>query len=79
MQTMEIASILQSSFGQITIITRRRLIESLGAAVFLAPFALAGTPEFLETEDNQEGPYYKKGAPKRWSLGTTECPVRLLS
>lgn len=57
---------------QITIITRRRLIESLGAAVFLAPYALGGTPEFLETEDNQEGPFYKAGAPKRWSLADRE-------
>lgn len=57
------------SLGQITILTRRRLIESLGAAVFLAPGALCGTPEFIETEDNQEGPFYKAGAPKRWSLG----------
>jgi protocatechuate 3,4-dioxygenase beta subunit len=66
---MESDTILKPSLGQITIITRRRLIESLGAAVCLAPFALAaGTPEFIETEDNQEGPYYKAGAPKRWAL-----------
>jgi protocatechuate 3,4-dioxygenase beta subunit len=65
---MESDTIRKPSLGQITIITRRRLIESLGAAVCLAPFALAGTPEFIETEDNQEGPYYKAGAPKRWAL-----------
>jgi protocatechuate 3,4-dioxygenase beta subunit len=65
---MESETIRKPSLGQITIITRRRLIESLGAAVCFAPFALAGTPEFLETEDNQEGPYYKAGAPKRWAF-----------
>jgi protocatechuate 3,4-dioxygenase beta subunit len=58
----------------ITLITRRRLIESLGAAVFLAPCALSGTPEFIETEDNQEGPFYKAGAPKRWSLADNNMP-----
>ena len=68
---MDPVAIHKPTFSQITILTRRRLIETLGAAVCLAPFALAGTPEFLETEDNQEGPYYKKGAPKRWSLADT--------
>ena len=37
--------------------------------MFLAPCALSGTPEFIETEDNQEGPFYKAGAPQRASLG----------
>jgi len=63
-----------STPGQITIVTRRRLIESLGAAVFLAPAILAGTPEFIETEDNQEGPFYKAGAPKRGSLADNNMP-----
>jgi catechol 1,2-dioxygenase len=66
---MEGNMIHRPTSDQITIITRRRLIESLGAAVFLAPCALSGTPEFIETEDNQEGPFYKAGAPQRASLG----------
>src|SRR5437870_12669936 len=68
-QSLGMSNIQTPTLGQITILTRRRLIESLGAAVFLAPCALCGTPEFIETEDNQEGPFYKAGAPKRWSLG----------
>ena len=71
---MEKGRVVEPSLGQITVITRRRLIESLGAAVFLAPFALAGTSSFVETEDNQESPYYKKGAPKRWSLADNGMP-----
>ena len=71
---IEKGRIVEPNLGQVTIITRRRLIESLGTAVFLAPVALAGTPSFVETEDNQEGPYYKKGAPKRWSLADNGMP-----
>lgn len=71
---MQIVTVKTPGVRQITIITRRRLIESLGAAVFLAPYALSGTPEFLETEDNQEGPFYKAGAPKRWSLAGNGVP-----
>ncbi|MGI8989034.1 MAG: dioxygenase [Bryobacteraceae bacterium] len=46
--------------------TRRGLIFS--TAAILASSAYAETPEVCETEDNQEGPFYKPGAPLRSNL-----------
>ncbi|MBX5496516.1 MAG: dioxygenase [Bryobacteraceae bacterium] len=62
--------------------SRRRFVR--GGALTLAALAesrslLYATPEIQETEDNQEGPYYKPGAPIRSNLVEKGMPgTRLL-
>lgn len=53
-------------------LTRRGLIIST-AALFTLP-GYAETPEVGETEDNQEGPFYKPGAPMRSNLREHDMP-----
>ena len=58
--------ILSAQGTQLRHYTRRSLIFSTAALLSLPSYA--ETPEVCETEDNQEGPFYKPGAPLRSDL-----------
>ena len=61
-------SILIPTLGETARISRRDAVRAIGGTLALGKLSLAKSREFLETEENIEGPFYKKGAPARSNL-----------